>query len=46
MFDGTLVTWKIYPADFELKEDVKPIYRRPYPVTKVHEEIFKKRLNV
>ena len=41
-FYGTLGTWKKYPAEFELKEDVKPICLRPYPVPKVHEEIFKK----
>ena len=46
LFDGTLVTWKTDPAGFELKEDVKPIYARPYPITKVHEVMFKNRLNV
>ena len=25
LFYGTLVTWKTYPVDFELKEYVKPI---------------------
>ena len=25
LFDGTLGTWKTYPADFKLKEDAKPI---------------------
>ena len=25
LFDVTLVTWKIYPEDFELKEYVNPI---------------------
>ena len=30
-----------YPADFELKEDAKPIYLRPYPVPKLHEEMSK-----
>ena len=42
MFDGTLGTWKTDPVDFGLKEDAKPICLRPYPVPKVHEEIFKK----
>ena len=26
---------------FELKYDAKPIWSQPYPVPKVHEEIFK-----
>ena len=42
LFDGTLGTWKTDPVDFELKEGVKPICSRPYPVAKVHEEMFKK----
>ena len=42
LFDGTLGTWKTDPVDFELKEDLKPICSRPYPVTKVPEEMFKK----
>ena len=25
-FDGTLGTWEKYPLEFELKEDVKPIF--------------------
>ena len=41
LFDGTLSTCKIDPVDFELKEDTKPICSRPYPVPKVHEEMFK-----
>ena len=42
LFDGTLVTRKTYPVDFELKEDNKPIFSRTYPVLKIHEEVFKK----
>ena len=42
LFDGTIGTWKKDPVDFELKEDAKPIFLRPYPVPKVHEEMFKK----
>ena len=41
LFNGTLNTWKIYPVDLELKEYVKPICSRPYPVPKVHDKIFK-----
>ena len=40
-FDGTHGTCKIDPGYFELKEDVKPIYTQPYPVPKVHKEMFK-----
>ena len=32
LFDGTLGTWKTYPVYFDFKEDVKPIFSRPYPV--------------
>ena len=32
LFDGTLGDWGKYPVDFKLKEDLKPIYSRPYPV--------------
>ena len=42
MFDGTLCTWKTDPVYFELKEDNNPIFSLPYPVPKVHKEIFKK----
>ena len=42
LFDGTLGPWKMDPVDFELKDDAKPICLRPYPVPKVHEEMFKK----
>ena len=42
MFDGTIVTRKTDPVDFKLKEDVKPILSRPYPVSKLHDEIPKK----
>ena len=40
LFNGTLGTWKIYPVDFEIKEDMKPICSIPYPVPKVHKEMF------
>ena len=41
-FDGKFVAWKTDPVGFELKYDAKPIWSQPYPVPKVHEEIFKK----
>ena len=40
-FNGTLGTWKTDPVDSKLKEYVNPIFLRPYPVPKVHEEFFK-----
>ena len=39
---GTLGTWKIDPVDIKSKEGVKPIWSIPYPVPKIHREIFKK----
>ena len=42
MFNGTLGTWKIYQPYFKLKEDANPICSWPYPVLKVHKEMFKK----
>ena len=46
LFDGTLGTWKTDPLDFKLKEDVNPICSRPYPVPKVHKEMFKNKWNI
>ena len=46
LFDVILGTWKTYPVYFELKEDAKPICSQPYPVPNIHEENFKRRLNV
>ena len=42
LFDGTLGIWKTDPVEFKLKEYANPILSRPYPVPKVHEEMFKK----
>ena len=39
--DRTLGTCRTDTLDLELIEDMKPILFRPYPGTKVHEEIFK-----
>ena len=41
LFYGTLGTWKRDIIYFELKEDAKPISPWPYPVPKVHKEMFK-----
>ena len=38
---GKLGTWNIYPVDFELKQDVKPMCSRPYTVPKVYKVLFK-----
>ena len=42
LFDETLGNWKIYPVDFKLKEDMKPIFSRSYTVPKLNEEMLKK----
>ena len=44
LFDITLGTCKTYLVDFELKEDVKPIFSRPYPVPKAHKEMSKQEI--
>ena len=46
LFDVTLGTSEPDPVDFELKEDSNLIFLRLYPLPKVHEQIFKRRLNV
>ena len=46
LFNGILGTWKTDPLGYKLKEDVKPICSRSYPVPKVHKENFKRRLKV
>ena len=35
-------TWRTDPVDIELKDDSKPHHARPYPVPKIHKEVFKK----
>ena len=40
--DGKLGTWKTDLVEFKLKEYEKPTWSRPYPVTQVPEEMFKK----
>ena len=39
---GTLGTWNTTPVGLELKDDSKPVFSRPYPVPRVHKEIFRK----
>ena len=41
-FFGTLGTWKTDQVDFKLKNDVKPMCSKPYPVLKVHAIFFKR----
>ena len=45
-FNGTLVTWKTYTVDLDFKYNVKPICSQPYPVPTVHEEMFKKEVEI
>ena len=35
-------TRKINPVDLKEKENSKPIFSQPYPVQKLHKEVFKK----
>ena len=39
--NGKIGTCETDTLDFKLKEGVKPIFLWPYPVPKVHEEMFK-----
>ena len=41
IFNGKLGTWNTTPVDLELMGDVKPVCSQPYPVPRVHEEMFK-----
>ena len=42
MFDGTLGMWNNTPLYLELRDDVKPVCWRPYPVLKVRKAMFRK----
>ena len=44
MFDGTLGMWNTTPVDLELKDEAKPVFSQPYPVTKLDEAMFIKEL--
>jgi hypothetical protein len=46
LFDvnGTLGDWKLPPVSFELKEDMKPYYGRPYPIPHKHKAILMKKI--
>ena len=44
LFDGTLGMWNTAPVDLELNDDAEPVCSRPYPVTRVHKEIFIKKV--
>ena len=44
LFDGTLVTWNTTPLYLELRYDVKPVCLRPCPVSRVHEYMFRKKI--
>ena len=46
MFYGTLGTWNTTPVDLELKDGVKPVVSRPYPVTKLHESMLRKEVEI
>ena len=42
LFDGTLGTRDTTPVELELKDDKKPVWLWPYPVPRVHKEMFRK----
>ena len=42
LFDVTLVNWNTTPVYLDLREDVKPVCSRPFPVPRVHESMFRK----
>ena len=42
MFDGTLVMWNTTPVDLEFKGDEKPVWSRPYPLSRVNKAMFRK----
>ena len=41
-FNGTFGTWKTTPVYLELKDDLKSVCSRPYPVLRVNGAIFNK----
>ena len=43
-FNVTLGTWNAAPIDLELNDDAKRVFSRPYPVPRVHKEIFRKEI--
>lgn len=40
LFDGKLGRWKTSPVEIELKEGATPVYKRPYPIPRIHRETF------
>ena len=46
MFFSTLGTWNTTLLDLELKDDVKPVCSRPYPVPRVHKDIPKNKFKI
>ena len=36
--------WNTTPVDLELKDEAKPVFSQPYPVTKLDEAMFIKEL--
>ena len=46
LFDGTLGTWKTATVYLELKDDATTVCSRPYPLPRVHEEMFRKEVKI
>jgi hypothetical protein len=45
LFDGTLGEWNLPPVSIQLKEGVKPLHGRPYPIPKVHRATLMKEID-
>ena len=45
MFDGTLGKYTGSNYNIELKEDIKPYYTKPFPISKIHELTLKKEVH-
>ena len=45
LFDGTLGKYPGEPIHIELEKDAVPVYKRQYPIPRVHLETFKKELD-
>ena len=46
LFNGTIGIWNTARVDLELKDDENTVRSHPYPVPRVHEEIFRKEVEI
>ena len=45
MLDGTLGTWNTKPVYLKLRDDSKPVFSYPYPVPRVHADMFRNKVD-